>query len=39
MVGGSVVNYFGFQGANPASGEGIRAWYGSGLSLDFQAVG
>ena len=39
VVSGSPVNYFGWGSSDPGSGEGIRAWYGSGLAADFQSVG
>lgn len=40
VVGGSPTNYFGFNSSEPATGEGIHAWYGSGQNLgDFQSIG
>lgn len=40
IVGGSPVNYFGNGSADPAAGEGIHSWYGSGQGIgDYQSVG
>lgn len=39
VTGGTPGTHFGHNSSEPSTGEGIHAWYGSGQSGDFQAVG
>lgn len=39
IVAGNPVNYFGHGSSEPSTGEGIRAWYGSGQTADYHTIG